>query len=138
MVHGCNPLYYMKKKNTILVVDDDPQIIQIMSLILTGAGYDIITDNTGDLHSLQSTILPDLILLDNELGNKSGAIICSIIKNHDHTKHIPVMMVSGTEGLHEIARKADADDFLAKPFDMQILLEKVDSLLHRDFMSYQS
>ncbi|MEO8771501.1 MAG: response regulator [Ferruginibacter sp.] len=119
----------MNKKNTILIVDDDDSIIKIVSLILANAGYDIITDNNGDLHFLQTNIYPDLILLDNQLGSKSGADICRQLKTNQLTKHIPVMLVSATEGLPEIATYACADDFLPKPFDVDTLLQKVDSLL---------
>ena len=119
----------MNKKHTILIVDDEEAIIKIVSLILTNAGYDIIADSHADLHFLQTHIYPDLILLDNQLGTKSGADICRQLKTNERTKHIPVMLVSATEGLSEIASYACADDFLPKPFDVETLLQKVDSLL---------
>lgn len=121
----------MNKKNTILIVDDEQGIIEIVSLILSNAGYDIITDTDGSLHFLKSIRFPDLILLDNQLGNKSGAEICRSLKTNELTRDIPVMLVSATEGLAEIAAKAFADDFLAKPFDMQALLQKIESLLKK-------
>ena len=71
-----DPLYYMNKKYTILIIDDDQSIIEIVAIILSNAGYDILTDMDGDLHFLRSISFPDLILLDNQLGNKSGAEIC--------------------------------------------------------------
>ena len=120
----------MNKKHTILIVDDEVAIIQIVSLILTNAGYDIIADSNADLLFLQTNVYPDLILLDNQLGIKSGADICKQLKTNERTKHIPVMLVSATEGLPEIATYACADDFLPKPFDVETLLQKVESLLN--------
>ena len=135
MVHACiDPLYYMNKKNTILIVDDDQSIIEIVSIILSNAGYDVITDTDGSLPFLKSISFPDLILLDNQLGNKSGAEICRLLKANELTGNIPVILVSATEGLPEIAGKACADDFLSKPFDIQILLQKIESLLHKKLM----
>jgi CheY-like chemotaxis protein len=121
----------MNKKNTILIVDDDQGIIQILSIILSNAGYNIITDADGSLHFLRSISFPDLILLDNQLGNKSGAEICRLLKTNVLTHNIPVILVSATEGLHDIAAKACANDFLSKPFDMHILLQKIESLLQK-------
>ena len=119
----------MIKKNTILIVDDEDAIIKIVSLILTNAGYNTVTDNNGELLFLRTLVYPNLILLDNQLGGKSGAKICRQLKASQLTKHIPVMLVSATEGLAEIAAYANADDFLTKPFDVETLLKKVDSLL---------
>jgi DNA-binding response OmpR family regulator len=119
----------MDTKTTILIVDDDVSIINIVSLILRNAGYEVITDTTGDLHFLRSGIKPELILLDNQLGNKSGEELCRQIKKGKQTKDIPVILVSATSDLDQIAGKAYADDFLPKPFGIQQLLQKIETIL---------
>lgn len=118
----------MENNKTILIVDDDTSIINIMSLILRNAGYNVSTNGNGDLHFLQDHIYPDLILLDNELGSKNGAEICRHLKDNPLTQHIPIMLVSATEGLAQISVHAGANDFLPKPFDVETLLLKVASL----------
>lgn len=138
MVQGCvNPLYYVNKKNTILIIDDEQKIIDILSIILSSSGYNVISDKNARLDFLETEQYPDLILLDNQLENKSGAEICRSLKTGVLTRHIPVIMISGTQGIGEIASNAAADDFLPKPFDMQLLLDKIDYLLHKNLMSYE-
>ena len=119
----------MDKKNNILIIDDDGSIIDIISIILTNAGYNVITDKTGSLDFLQTSTHPDLILLDNYLENKNGSDICRLLKKNDLTKNIPVILISGKEGLYETAESACADDFLSKPFSIQNLLYKIEFLL---------
>ena len=121
--------YTMTKRNTILIVDDDPGIIEIVSHILDNAGYDTIADTTGDLDVLKNNQYPNLILLDNLLGSKNGSDICRQLKSDELTRHIPVILISGTEGLYGIAENACADDFLSKPFSIRNLLQKIDFLL---------
>ncbi len=119
----------MDTKTTILVVDDDVSIVNIVSLILTNAGYEVATNTTGDLHFLKSGIKPDLILLDNQLGIRNGEELCRQLKKGQRTKDIPVILVSATSDLDQIADKACADDFLPKPFGIQQLLQKIETIL---------
>ncbi|CAN5839946.1 N/A [soil metagenome] len=119
----------MDKKHTILVVDDDISTLQVISLILDHAGYIIISDPLAELIFLESGINPDLILLDNQVGEKCGSIICHELKRNERTKHIPIILFSGIDNLEELALKACADDYIAKPFTMEALLEKVGSML---------
>ena len=119
----------MNKKNTILIVDDDGSIIDIMSAILIKAGYNVIANETGELDFIITGNYPDLILLDNYLGDKNGGDICRLLKENMLTKNIPVILISGTDGLYGIAENACADDFLSKPFSIQNLLQKIEFLL---------
>ena len=119
----------MNKQNTILIVDDDQGMIEIISNILRNAGYNTISDTTGKFEFIETNRSPDLILLDNYLGTNNGADLCSLLKKNERTKHIPVILISGAEGLYSIADKACADDFLTKPFSIQNLLRKIEFLL---------
>lgn len=119
----------MKKKYSILIVDDDPGTINILSVILQNAGYDVTADTTGELNFLETGINPDMILLDNQLGEKSGVAICYSLKQNEKTKDIPIILESGTEDLDTLAISACADDYLSKPFSIKILLKKVETLL---------
>jgi CheY-like chemotaxis protein len=68
---------------------------------------------------------PDLLLLDIWMSGLDGREICKALKLQDHTKHIPIILVSANRDTEQIAHDAGADDFLNKPFDMDDLLRKV-------------
>ena len=76
----------MNNKQHILIVDDDAGTVEIMSIILQNAGYEISTDNNGDLLFLQTGIHPHLILLDNKLGQKKRYWLMSWIKSQGGNK----------------------------------------------------
>lgn len=120
----------MSNKQHILIVDDDAGTVDIISIILQNAGYQITTDNCGNLHFLQTGLHPDLILLDNTLGQKKGADLCLELKANEQTKDIPVIMVSAADDLKILSTNACADYFLSKPFNMQDLLSLVHTALH--------
>ena len=120
----------MNNKQHILIVDDDAGTVEIMSIILQNAGYEISTDNNGDLLFLQTGIHPHLILLDNKLGQKKGTDLCLELKAREETKYIPVVMVSASDDLKNLSANACADYFLSKPFSIQDLLAKVHTALY--------
>ena len=66
-----------------------------------------------------------LIIIDNNLGGRSGGEICKQLKQNTSVKHIPVILTSAMEDLEQLAKEATADDFLNKPFDMKSLFEKI-------------
>ena len=110
----------------ILVVDDEPDILEFLQVILEEEGYAVTTSDKGDfLEQLHNGGLPHLILLDVLLSGKDGRDIVKYLKNRQETKHIPVIMFSAHPSAEETARQAGADDFLAKPFNIDVLLEKI-------------
>ena len=120
----------MKK---ILVVDDDDDVLETIQLILEIGGYDVEPLNDAELvferiHEFE----PDLILLDVVLGKIDGRVICSQIKCHVDTNRIPILMMSGLYDLKEVQNMECApDDFMSKPFKMDVLLEKIEKLLNK-------
>lgn len=119
----------MDKKNHILIVDDDPGTIEILSMILLNAGYEVIADPNAELLFLETGINPDLVLMDNQVGEKCGALLCHELKQNEKTKKIPIVLISGIDDLQRLAESACADDFLTKPFSIKNLLQKVEPLL---------
>lgn len=114
----------MPKK--ILVVDDEPDILGFLAVILEEEGYTVATTDRAEYFThLHEDGLPDLILLDVLLSGQDGREIVKQLKNHEETKHIPVIMFSAHSSAKETARQAGADDFLAKPFDMDVLLTRI-------------
>lgn len=112
----------------ILVVDDDPDILDAFQLMLEDAGYEVTTTEKGEyaenLHDANGG-LPDVIILDVLLSGKDGRIICQKLKSQEDTKHIPIIMISAHPNAKQSAKAVGADNFLAKPFEMEELLAKV-------------
>jgi len=111
----------------IIVVDDNEDILEIIKLILEGYDYEVATLADGSLlfekiHEFK----PDLILLDIMLGNMDGRELCKAMRENDETKDIPVIFVSASHSISErfIAMGSNVD-FLAKPFDINDLIDKV-------------
>ena len=109
----------------IIVADDDPGIIDVVTLILEAAGYNLYSSVNGITVADVNNIRPHLILLDIQMSGMSGNDICKLLKNDASTKHIPVIMISANKDAKKIAANACADDFITKPFEMNTLLEKV-------------
>jgi DNA-binding response OmpR family regulator len=114
------------KKKKLLVVDDEEDILDFLKVLLEEEGYIVITTDKDDyLEKLHNDIFPDLILLDLLLSGKDGREIVKYLKMQENTKHIPVIMFSAHPNAQEMTRNAGADDFVAKPFEIDLLLNKV-------------
>ncbi|MDF3076237.1 MAG: response regulator [Sphingobacteriaceae bacterium] len=113
----------------ILAIDDNPFILEALQDILEFSGYEVATLLDGNL--VFETIgdnPPDLILLDVMLGGLDGREICSAIKESDRTQNIPVILISASHNLKDsMHQKGCPDDFVAKPFDIDFLLNKIQS-----------
>jgi len=111
----------------ILAVDDDRDILDILQFILEDSGYEV--DTLADGRLLFDRIQenePDLILMDIMLGTADGRDLCRIIKSQDKTRTIPVIMISASHNIADVLKQDCApDDFLAKPFDINVLLQKI-------------
>ena len=111
----------------ILVVDDEPDILEFLQIILEEEGYEVVTSDKGEyLEQLHNGGLPHLILVDVLLSGKDGREIVKFLKGQEETKHIPIIMFSAHPSAAETARQAGANDFLAKPFDINVLLAKIE------------
>ncbi|MDN3547838.1 response regulator transcription factor [Mucilaginibacter aquaedulcis] len=110
----------------ILIVDDDPDLLEILSYLLTSSGYEVQTLSKGDaIFEHIAAFQPDLILMDVMLAGMDGREICKGIKANPQTL-MPVILISGTHDLSLTLTQTGApDDFLAKPFDLDELLKKV-------------
>ncbi|WP_316809364.1 PleD family two-component system response regulator [Pedobacter agri] len=115
----------MSKK--VLVIDDDRELLWLFQAILQQQEIQAVTFNTGI--PLEKIIAehPDLIMLDvNIIGSeKNGTDICKEIKESGGEFNVPVLLVSGENDLEVLARCCGADDFIAKPFDIDYLMNKI-------------
>lgn len=111
----------------ILAVDDDHDILEVLQFILEDSGYEVETLSDG--RKLMSTIdekHPDLILLDIMLGNMDGRELCSLVKKEIKTHNIPVILISASHDISaSINKEGGPNDFIAKPFDINNLLNKI-------------
>ena len=118
----------------ILVVDDSPTLCKILSLSLEKAGYRVLVARDGmrALAYLAETV-PDLILLDIEMPNLDGYKVCRVIKQNARTHSVPVLMVTGREGILDKVRShlVGACGFLIKPVEVPALLRAVKARLPR-------
>jgi DNA-binding response OmpR family regulator len=108
-----------------MIADDDPGIVDAIEMLLEFEGYRVSTTVNGATVLDMKEELPDLLLLDIWMSGEDGRDICKKLKQEDKTKKIPVIMISASKDIKESAMAAGADDFLAKPFEMNELLDKI-------------
>jgi DNA-binding response OmpR family regulator len=126
----------VEEVQTILAVDDDPAVLQLMEQVLQSRKYRVITARGGReaLTKVRET-MPDLVVLDGMLPEVHGFEICRQLKTSERFRHIPVIMISaihtGWRFAADVKEKYGADDYLEKPFEPADLLKRVESLLNR-------
>ena len=118
-------------QNRILVVDDDVDILLMLTILLRNAGYAVEgTLNGTETLSRTARFKPDLIIMDIFLTGTNGKDICKTLKNSEGTSHIPVLLISSDHQPESILDYG-ADDFIDKPFKIDFLLEKVMNYISR-------
>lgn len=117
-------------EKTILIVDDEPDILLFLEAAFGYAGYRVLTATTGErLFSLLARERPDLILLDMLLSGTDGRTLTRQLKGQETTAQIPVLMISAHPRAEQEAQAAGADGFLSKPFGIKEILGRVTTLL---------
>ena len=117
---------------TILVVDDEESLADMLTTALRFAGYEVNSEPTGfDALRTIKAEPPDLIVLDVNLPDIDGFEVCRRLKAKPKTAHIPVVMVTALSDIHDRVKglEAGADDFLTKPVDDIALLARIKSLV---------
>jgi DNA-binding response OmpR family regulator len=114
----------LKKK--ILVVDDDNAIVEAIRIALEMEGYIVDTTTKGEeAFPKAEQTLPDLILLDVLLNGIDGRDVARKLKDNERTRTVPIIMFSAHLAIKDYVKEAGAEDFIAKPFDIDELLGKV-------------
>ena len=120
-------------KRRILVVDDDPEIVELFVDVLDRDGrFEVKTASSGyDAGMLTQEFNPDLIILDYMLPDINGNVVCQTIRANPAFEHVKIIIVSGVVNQEEIndLLKAGADEFVKKPFNIEKLIERVGELL---------
>lgn len=122
------------KKEKILLVDDEPDILEIIGYNLKKEGYLVLTSNNGaEAIEIAKKELPDLIILDVMMPDMDGMETCYQIRNINSLKNTLITFLSArAEDYSQIAGfDAGADDYIAKPVKPRVLLSKIKALLRR-------
>ena len=116
----------------VLIIDDDPDIRTVMDILLKKKGYVVDTaSRKEEAFEKIEQFKPSVILLDVMLSGADGREICRDIKDNEQTKNIPVIMFSAHPGAADKIDTYGADDFISKPFNADVVLERVRKYLQQ-------
>jgi DNA-binding response OmpR family regulator len=117
---------------TLVVADDDPDILRLLERRLGRRGYHVLTapDGGAALDAIRRSV-PDAVVIDRVMPGLSGEQVCAALKADARTAAIPVVLLSAHASEHEIVEGfgAGADDYLTKPFDLDELDERLRRLI---------
>ncbi|MFT3679191.1 MAG: response regulator [Ferruginibacter sp.] len=112
----------------ILIVDDNRELLEVVSLLLKKNGFEVETAASGmEANTILPWARPDLLLMDVWLGFDDGRNVCRDIKRTNN--NIPIILISATPNLLQNFKEYNADDAIEKPFDTQDLVNKINRLL---------
>jgi DNA-binding response OmpR family regulator len=118
----------------ILVVDDEPDLVETVRFSLELEGYQVLAAYNGEdgLNQARKDS-PDLILLDLMLPKLDGYKVCRLLKFDERYKHIPILMLTAKAQEKDkiLGKETGADDYMTKPFDIDQLMEKVKFYLNK-------
>jgi two-component system, OmpR family, phosphate regulon response regulator PhoB len=124
----------MRKLPRVLVVEDEPAIAELIAVNLRHKGFapTVVFDGQAAQREIDA-VLPDVILLDWMLPGESGATLARQWRKHEHTKGIPILMLTARSDESDKVQGLDAgaDDYITKPFSTQELLARIRAVLRR-------
>ena len=110
---------YIKESKKVFIFDDNLEILELCTEILNDIGFEVRTSpTTNNIKEQVKEFSPNLIFMDNWLPDISGIEATRLIKADEDLKSIPVIYFSANSNISELAAEAGADDFIAKPFDI--------------------
>ena len=126
-------------KPLILIVEDEPPLIEILKYNFEDAGFrtSLATDGDEGILKAQEEV-PDLIILDWMLPKRSGIEVCRELKQDKHTKTVPIIMLTARSEESDLILGLDsgADDYVVKPFSPRELIARVNATLRRSKRSF--
>lgn len=120
--------------STILVVEDEPAIQELIAVNLSFAGHKVLRAfDSEQAQTLIDAELPDLILLDWMLPGQTGLALARKLRNHERTRQVPIIMLTakGAEQDKIDGLEAGADDYITKPFSPKELMARIKAVLRR-------
>jgi len=126
----------MAMNATVLIVDDDIGLLDILSMNLVAEGYVVRTASSGaEALTSISAAKPDILLLDIMLGDISGIKLAGKLKNSADTAHLPIIMITAKDSETDIVigYGIGADDYVTKPFSTKVLVAHIEAVLRRAY-----
>lgn len=121
----------MKKR--ICVLEDSEEIMDIIGIVLEDENYEVHGFGTvSEFMASYAALKPALCLLDVMLPDGNGLEVCDAIKNSLDTKDIPVLMMTANTRIAQMKESSTADDFIAKPFDIDQLAQRINLLVGKN------
>jgi len=122
-------------KKKILIVDDEPDIVETLKFLVESEGFDCITAMDGeDALKKAKEFNPDVMILDVMLPKINGYKVCRLLKFDCKYKHIPILMVTARSQEEDrlIGEETGADEYITKPFDINMVIEKIHYYLKKN------
>ncbi|WP_153796247.1 response regulator transcription factor [Foetidibacter luteolus] len=113
----------------IVIIEDDAFILDTMSILLESEGYKVTGYSNGSVILDNELEMPDLLIVDRQLPGIDGITLCRKFKSEPLTKNIPVILMSASSDIEQLAQDALADGSLEKPFKADNLFNMLASLL---------
>ncbi len=121
----------MEEGKKVFIFDDNKDLLELCTIVLEEAGYQIKTSTTSNgIIEQVAEYRPDIIFMDNWLPDVSGIEATRKLKADDNLKNIPVIYFSANNNVSALAKEAGADDYLSKPFDISSLEDIVRKYAH--------
>lgn len=120
-------------KKYVLIVDDDPDMVETVGMMLESKGYEVgkAYDGVEGEESIMKR-RPDLLVLDVMMPRKNGYVLCAELKKNKDTRDIPIILLTAvgeavptTSYSHADGMSTEADDYIPKPVDTEILVESI-------------
>ncbi len=124
----------MDRSRQILVVDDEPDLVDLVRLNLERAGYEVLDASNGrEALGIAREHLPDLAIVDVMMPEMDGIELVRRLRGDPRLGTMPILVLTARTGEHDELRAltVGADDYVSKPFSMKVLLARVESLLRR-------
>ncbi len=113
-------------QSTVLVIDDDPFIVQFLEEALEDEGYQVLASVNGEALQIAHDLRPDIILLDIMMPGMDGVEVSRRLRDDPVTAEIPIVVMSAQDRLRATAALMPIDDRLPKPFDLERLFATVE------------
>ena len=121
-------------KPKILVIEDERSLVEVLSINLEREGFEVVVAHDGQEGLRQAQLkLPDLVVLDLMLPNKSGLEVCRELRMGPRTREVPIIMVTAKaeESDELVGFATGADDYVTKPYSMKVLVQRIKKELRR-------
>ncbi len=119
----------MSASDVVLVIDDDPAIVDALRMLLELEGIPTKGYSGGSILDVVKKVKPSLLLLDVWLAGQDGRKLCGSIKSDQELGATPIILISAGGNLSSSAALAGADGFIEKPFDMDVVVSTVKKIL---------